>query len=62
MSPALGERCRPDGSAWTLEWVGDAWAPVCPTDDVPMTVHDGCGRLVCVVCERTALGTVREGT
>jgi hypothetical protein len=47
--PAVGDR-HDDGIGWVQEWTGDAWAPVCPTDDVPMSGRDDQGWLRCDVC------------
>lgn len=50
--PKVGDRNH-DGR--TLEWTGDAWAPVCSVDDIPMTGHDEIGWLCCSVCGLRAI-------
>jgi hypothetical protein len=50
----VGDRHRSPG-ALDLEWTGDVWAPVCPTDDVPMADRDEQGWLCCGVCRMRAV-------
>ncbi len=49
MNPRVGER-HDDGIGWARVWDGEAWVPVCPADDVPMSVRDGQGWLCCPSC------------
>jgi hypothetical protein len=45
---------RTDGPK-PMEWTGDVWAPVCPTDNIPMTSRDEAGWLRCGTCKRKAV-------
>jgi hypothetical protein len=45
----IGDRHRNPG-ALDIEWDGQSWAPVCPTDDVAMRDRDEQGWLRCGVC------------
>lgn len=48
--PNVGDRFNEPDAAHLLEWTGDLWAPVCPTDDIPMVARDGAGWLICGTC------------
>ena len=54
-----GERFDEPGAAHELEWTGVLWAPVCPTDDVPMVARNPGGWLCCGVCGKRADQNVR---
>jgi hypothetical protein len=49
--PRIGSRYNDQpGTTRVLEWTGEAWTPVCPTDDVAMKIRDAEGWLVCHIC------------
>lgn len=50
--PEVGERHQAAGLEKWMEWTGDAWTAVCPTDDVALTARDDEGQLICPTCRR----------
>ena len=49
-APKVGERVDDPGSPHVMEWLGNAWAPVCPGCNVAMTTRDAASWLCCGVC------------
>lgn len=48
--PKVGARSVDEYNGRVIQWTGDAWASVCPQDDIPMADHDGQGWLCCAAC------------
>lgn len=59
MPPVEGERFD-EGYGHVLEWTGEVWAPVCPTDDTPMDDRDRQGWLRCGTCGVRSVDAAKE--